>query len=113
MVASEKVLPRGGSLTQSSVREYVKAVRQRYFLASKREKGKILDEFTKVTGRHRKAAIRLIRYSGSTRAGKKRGRPRKYNAAVVEALRLVWEATDPHVLKTAAAIFVRAGQSCP
>jgi hypothetical protein len=27
----------------------------------KKEKGKILDEFTKVTGHHRKAAIRLIR----------------------------------------------------
>ena len=81
-------------MTQSSVREYVKAVRQRYLLASKKEKGKILDEFTKVTGRHRKAAIRLIRHSCSTRAGKKRGRPRKYNAAAVEVLRLVWEATD-------------------
>ena len=81
-------------MTQSSVREYVKAVRQRYLLASKKEKGKILDEFTKVTGRHRKAAIRLIRHSCSTRAGKKRRRPRKYNAAAVEVLRLVWEATD-------------------
>jgi hypothetical protein len=81
-------------MTQSSIREYVEAVRERYFLASKKEKGKILDEFTKVTGRHRKAAIRLIRHSAHTRVGKKPGRPRQYSAAVVEALRLAWEATD-------------------
>ena len=78
-------------MTQSSIREYVEAVRQRYFLASKKEKGKILDEFTKVTGRHRKAAIRLIWHSARSRAGKKRGRPRQYGAAVVGALRLAWE----------------------
>ena len=68
-------------MTQSSIREYVEAVRERYFRASKKEKGKILDEFTKVTGRHRKAAIRLIRRSARSRAGKKRGHPRQYDAA--------------------------------
>ena len=81
-------------MTQSSIREYVEAVRERYFLASKKEKSKILDEFTKVTGRHRKAAIRLIRHGGRTRTGKKRGHRRQYSAAVVGALRLAWEATD-------------------
>ena len=81
-------------MTQSSVREYVEAVRQRYLIAVKKEKGKILDEFTKVTGRHRKAAIRLIRHTGSTGEGKKRGRPRQYSAAVVGALRVVWETSD-------------------
>ena len=34
-------------MTRGSIREYVEAVRRRYFLASKKEKGKILDEFTK------------------------------------------------------------------
>jgi len=81
-------------MTQSSIREYVEAVRERYLLASRKEKGEILDEFTKVTGRHRKAAIRLIRHSVHTRVGKKRGRPRQYGAAVVRALRVAWEATD-------------------
>ena len=81
-------------MTQSSIREYVEAVRERYFLASKKDKGKILDEFTKVTGRHRKAAIRLIRHGGRTRIGKKRGRPRQYGPSVVGALRLAWEVTD-------------------
>ncbi len=81
-------------MTKSSIREYVEAVRERYLLASKAEKRKILDEFTKVTGRHRKSAIRLIRRSARAQAGKKTGRPRQYKGAVVEALRLTWEATD-------------------
>ncbi len=37
-------------MTRRSIREYVEAVQERYFLVSKKEKGKILDEFTKVTG---------------------------------------------------------------
>ena len=47
-------------MTRSSIREYTEAVRWRYLRASRKEKGKILDGFTRVTGLHRKAAIRLI-----------------------------------------------------
>ena len=63
-------------MTRGSIREYTEAVRGRYFLASKKEKGKILDQFTKVTGCHRKGAIRLFRRANQPRANKKRGRPR-------------------------------------
>ena len=42
--------------------------------ASKEEKGKMLDEFTKVTGLHRKAAIRLLNRVSRPTAGKRRGR---------------------------------------
>jgi len=58
------------------------------------EKGKILDEFTKVIGCHRKAAIRLLRRGNQPRGNKKCGRPRQYGAAVAQALRAAWEATD-------------------
>ena len=81
-------------MTRGSIREYAEAVRGRYFLAAKRERGKILDEFTKVTGCHRKAAIRLFRRGNQPRTNKKRGRPRRYGANVAEALRVAWEATD-------------------
>jgi len=37
-------------MTRTSIQEYTEAVRWRYLRASKTEKGKILDEFTKVTG---------------------------------------------------------------
>jgi len=81
-------------VTRKSVVEYVEAIRERYRRGSKGEKGKMLDEFTQTTHLHRKAAIRLLnRVSGS--AGKKRrGRARKYGAAVADALRYLWEATD-------------------
>jgi hypothetical protein len=82
-------------MTRGSIREYVEAIRGRYFMVSKDEKGRILDEFTKATGCHRKAAIRLFhrknKYPGSNT---KRGRPRRYSPAVVRALRVAWEATD-------------------
>jgi len=81
-------------MTRDSIREYAEAVRWRYLRTSKREKGKILDEFTKVTGYHRKAAIRLLRRQNQPAKNKKRGRPRQYSAAVVDALRVAWEATD-------------------
>ena len=47
-------------MTRTSIREYTEAVRWRYLRSPKTEKGKILDEFTKVTGYHRKAAIHLL-----------------------------------------------------
>ena len=54
----------------------------------------MLDEFTQVTGLHRKAAIRLLNRSSHPRASKRRGRPRKYGTGVAEALKVVWEAGD-------------------
>ena len=70
-------------MTRSSILEYIEAVRGRYFGGSKKEKGKILDEFTKVTGCHRKAAIRLIRRGNQSRRSNKRWRSRQYGTAVV------------------------------
>ena len=81
-------------MTRTSIREYTEAVRWRYLRCSKRDKGKILDEFTKVTGYHRKAAIRLLHQVNKPRANKKRGRPRQYGIPIAEALRVAWEATD-------------------
>ena len=81
-------------MTRGSIREYTEAVRGRYLRATKNEKGRILDEFTKVIGCHRKAAIRLLRRANQPRANKRRGRPRQYGAVVTDALRVAWEATD-------------------
>jgi hypothetical protein len=81
-------------MTRTSIQEYTEAVRWRYLGSPKPEKGRILDEFIKVTGYHRKAAIRLLHQVNKPRSNKKRGRPRKYTTAVVGALRVAWEATD-------------------
>jgi hypothetical protein len=81
-------------VTRRSIQEYAQALRSRYFKASREEKGKMLDEFTQVTGLHRKAAIRLLHRLIQRGAGKRCGRPRKYGTGVREVLRVVWEASD-------------------
>ena len=64
----------------------------RYRESSVAEKGKILDEFTKVSAYHRKHAIRLL----STEKDEKviPPNPRIYDKAVKEALTVIWEASD-------------------
>ena len=47
-------------MTRGSVKEYAEAVRERYLKADRKEKTQLLDEFVRVTGYHRKAAIRLL-----------------------------------------------------
>ena len=81
-------------MTRRSILEYAEALRGRYLGASKEEKGKMLDEFTKVTGLHRKAAIRLLHRPGRAGVSKRLGRPCRYGTGVAEALRAVWEASD-------------------
>jgi hypothetical protein len=81
-------------VTRRSILEYAQALRSRYYKASKEEKSKMLDEFTKVTGLHRKAAIRLLNRVSRFTAGKRRGRKRRYGSEVVEALKAIWEASD-------------------
>lgn len=49
-------------MTRNSIREYIEAIRWRYLRATKKQKGKILEEFVQVTGYHRKSAIRLLHH---------------------------------------------------
>ena len=79
-------------MTLNSIQEYALAIRQRYQKASKEEKGKILDEFVKTTGYHRKAAIRLLLKSCKA-VSRKRGRV-PYYQVVLEPLKTLWEASD-------------------
>ena len=75
--------------------ELLATIRDRYRESSKKDKGRILDEFIAVTGHHRKHGIRLLEQSGD--AGEKlpmiQGR-RIYDEAVREAVILAWKATD-------------------
>jgi hypothetical protein len=89
-----KTVVKGGQVTRQSIQEYVAAIKGRYRKASKEEKGKILDEFTKTTGLHRKAAIRLLNRVVESSGKKRWGRLRKYDSVVVESLKTIWEASD-------------------
>lgn len=61
-------------MTRGSIEEYAEAIRERYRRASRKEKGRILDEFTQVTGYHRKAAVRLLKRGQGRSLGVRRGR---------------------------------------
>ena len=75
-------------------REVVSAVAERYRSAGRREKGRILDELTAVTGWHRKHAVRALRAKPLTPAAETVPRKRRYNAAIRDAVTALWEASD-------------------
>jgi hypothetical protein len=90
-------------MTRVTVHEYAAALRLRYRAATKGIKGKILDEFCRTTGMHRKAAIRLLRKpTGPRLVG--RGRPRRYGPQVATVLAQVWEVGDRMCGKLLAAV---------
>src|SRR5574340_1258262 len=81
-------------LSVATRRELIDAVAARYRVADREGKKEILDEFVKVTGFHRKHAIRVLKKSPRQENRQKRQRSRVYDEAVGKALTIVWEAAD-------------------
>jgi hypothetical protein len=79
-------------VSAQSKREYVQAIYQRYRRAVRPEKRVMLDEFCKVTGYHRKHAIRVLTRPAPGAARPARTRRTTYSAGTIEALRAIWEA---------------------
>ena len=79
-------------MTLNSIHEYADIMRKRYLKANKKEKSQILNEFVKVTGYHRKAAIRVLLKVAPLTTGRK-GHPATYGA-VLQPLKVIWEASD-------------------
>ena len=73
-------------------RELKAAIGQRYRAAGRWERRQLLDEFTRVTGYHRKHALRVLHRPFVPRPP--RPRKRIYDEAVRQALALLWEAAD-------------------
>jgi len=74
-------------------KELIDAVGQRYRTSSGRDKPKILEEFVRLTGYHRKHAIRVLNCS-AVKPAERRPRERVYDEAVRQALIMLWEAAD-------------------
>jgi hypothetical protein len=74
--------------------ELVAAIAERYLRADRTERGRILDEFTAITGFHRKHAMRLLRAGRTNRRSGPRPSRRTYDDATRGALIVIWEASD-------------------
>jgi hypothetical protein len=85
-----------GRISMGARREVVAAVAERYRAAGRVEKGRVLDELCKVTGWHRKHAIRKLadRDAPSAMPGVPRRRQPTYGATTKDALVALWEASD-------------------
>ena len=76
-------------------KELTAAISQRYKNTDRKSKKLILDEFIKVTGYHRKHAIRILTAPPvSLGMPAARSKSRIYGEAVKEALIVLWEASD-------------------
>jgi hypothetical protein len=73
-------------------REYLGRMRERYVIATRREKSRLLDEAVAVTGRHRKGLIRAWRAEPRPARRRRAGRPTRYGPTVVRALVAIWTA---------------------
>lgn len=81
-------------VSKESRKELIEAVRHRYRNSTKLEKGRILDEFTALSGVHRKHAIRIMKQARADKTPATRGNARIYHEAVKEVLIVLWEASD-------------------
>lgn len=78
-------------MSKRSKQELTQEIHPRYLKANKIEKQRILDEFTAVTGYHRKYAIKLLNHGVKRKGYKKVGRRKMYQGEVVDVLTEIWE----------------------
>jgi hypothetical protein len=74
-------------------RELIEAVGRRYRASPAFERSQIFDEFVRVSGFHRKYAIRVLRAKREVK-GTRASRQRVYDQPVQDAVTLLWEAAD-------------------
>jgi hypothetical protein len=77
-------------MTIDEVYKYLRKMRPAYEKADQTQKGRMLDDMERVTGRHRKSLIRLLRGS-LERQPRQRQRGRTYQADFDDALRLIYK----------------------
>ncbi len=81
-------------MTEHGRREYAAVMWARYHRAGKRERGRLLDEYCRTTGCHRKAAIRRLRAAPGP-PGRPTGRPCRYvSRELAPILERAWLASD-------------------
>jgi len=98
-------------LTMRERKAVTAVLRTRYRRASKKQKGRLLDELVGLTGYNRRYAAALLGERGTPAAGvrermerRARQRPRLYDATVLRALRQIWVIMDGICGKRLAAV---------
>ena len=86
-------MSRDEEMTVDERRKYLRRMKPRYDCATRKERGRLLDEMEAVTGMHRKHITRLLN-SSLERRPRKRQRGRKYDKAVGDAIGVIAESFD-------------------
>lgn len=87
-------MPDAERMTVDERRKCLKRLQGRYLAASRKERGRLLDELAELTGLHRYSVVRLLKGTSLERQPRRRQRGREYGAAVDDALRVIWESLD-------------------
>jgi len=84
-------------MTNMTKKELISITKKRYLKSSKKDKGKILDEFCENIGYNRNYAIRILQAGYDNNAVAKRGRKQrkdKYGSRTILAAKKIWELLD-------------------
>jgi hypothetical protein len=81
-------------MTVDERRKCLKRMQGRYLAADRRERSRLLDELSELTGLHRYSVVRLLKGTSLERRPRCRQRGREYGAGVDDALRVIWESLD-------------------
>ena len=88
-------MPSNERMSVNERRKYLKLVVPRYAKSRRKERGQLLTEMGEVTGLHRKSLIRLMGLPSLERSSnRKRLKVRRYDTAVGDVVRIVWESLD-------------------
>jgi hypothetical protein len=82
-----------GKMTIDERYKYLRRMKKRYLKASRKERGRLLDEMEAVADLHRKSLVRLLN-SSLERTPRRKQRERTYGADVDDALRVFAETMD-------------------
>ena len=87
-------MPTEDEMSVNERRKYLKRMKERYVVAKRAERGRLLSEMEQVTGMHRKSLTRLMHAGSLERKKRTTPRPCSYGLEVERVIVRVWESRD-------------------